>query len=110
MIIETNLKVQLQSECDPDSLMWATSAEYGLFSQKEHPTGLQCQNLLHGFKKYIVYLLASLWTQTHLQMQSFIQILLQNLTSPINLTTKNVNADRNLFFCNLTIFELVFAG
>lgn len=86
--------VQLQSNVTQIPWYEPRQLSMGSSLKRKIPTGLQYQNLLHGFKKYIVYLLASLWTQTHLKTQFSIHILLRSPIPLINLTTKNFNADR----------------
>ena len=90
--------VQLQSEHDPDSWYEPHQLSTGFFSKGKPQKRLQCQNLLCGFKKCIVYLTASVWTQTHLKIQSSIHILLQSPIAPVNLTTENFDVDRKLSY------------
>lgn len=55
-------------------------------------------------KKYTVYLLASQWVQTHQKMQFPVHILLQSPILPINLTSKNFDADRKVTFFVISPF------
>lgn len=95
MIIEKEKKesVQLQSECDPGSLIRVMPAEFGFLPQKEDPKWTWVLNVVASMvlKKYTVYLLASRWIQTHLKMQFsyFISTYLTSinfqLTSPVKI-------------------------